>query len=151
MKKTILFLAAIISTWCLAFVSCAGPAAPINADKNGIALKGYDPVAYFTVGKPVKGQKEYQFEWKNTKWFFSSSENLAQFQKNPEHYAPQYGGYCAYAVSRGTTADIDPESWAIVNRKLYLNLNKEVQNTWNKDRAGYIEKADKNWPRLLQR
>jgi YHS domain-containing protein len=151
MKKLILSLAAVVSIWALILVACAGSPAPMNVDIDGIALKGYDPVAYFTAGKPVKGQKQYQFEWKNAKWYFSSSEHLELFAENPARYAPQYGGYCAYAVSRGTTADIDPESWAIVNGKLYLNLNKDVQNTWNKDRPGYIEKADKNWPKLLQR
>ena len=73
------------------------------------------------------------------------------FQMNPAKFAPQYGGYWAYAVSRGSTADIIPEAWAIIDDKLYLNLNKDVQNIWNKDRPGYINKADKNWPRLLDK
>ena len=93
MKKPSLSLAAVVATWSLVLISCTGPLPPINADAEGIALKGYDPVAYFTVGQPVKGQKEYQFEWKNAKWLFSNNEHLALFQEDPTRYAPQYGGY----------------------------------------------------------
>jgi len=93
MKKPVLSLAAVFFAWTFVLFACSAPLAPINVDADGVALKGYDAVAYFTMGKPVKGQKKYQFEWRNAKWLFSSSEHLVLFQKDPTHYAPQYGGY----------------------------------------------------------
>jgi YHS domain-containing protein len=151
MKKFSFCLALLCCALIFVLLACSAGVAPINVDADNIVIKGYDPVAYFTMGHPVKGKKEYQLEWHGAKWLFSSQENRAMFQENPEKYAPRYGGYCAYAVSRGTTADIDPDSWAIVDGKLYLNLNKSVQNLWNQDRQGYIQKADRNWPQLLGR
>jgi len=151
MKKISIIIVIPFLSWIFLLLSCSAQIAPINVNAEGVALKGYDPVAYFTDGVPVKGNKEFQYEWYGAKWLFSSREHLVMFQENPEKYAPRYGGYCAYAVSRKTTADIDPEAWAIVDGKLYLNLNKDVQTIWNKDRPGYINKADQNWPKLLGR
>ena len=93
MKKFSLSLTAVIYTWSFILIACSAPIAPINAGADGVALKGYDPVAYFTLGLPVKGQKEFQFEWKNAKWLFANTEHLTLFQEDPEKYAPQYGGY----------------------------------------------------------
>lgn len=93
MKKPLLYMAAVIATWTLILIACAGTISPINVDADGVALKGYDPVAYFTLGRAVKGQKEYLFDWNNAKWLFSSKEHLAMFQEDPVRYAPQYGGY----------------------------------------------------------
>jgi YHS domain-containing protein len=149
MKKIFLIIVIPFLSWIFLLLACSAQIAPINVDAEGVTLKGYDPVAYFTDGAPVKGTKEFQYEWQGAKWLFASREHLVMFRENPEKYAPRYGGYCAYAVSRKTTADIDPEAWAIVDGKLYLNLNKDVQNIWNKDRPGYINKADQNWPKLL--
>jgi YHS domain-containing protein len=126
----------------------AGPAYPVNKSGRGVALKGYDPVAYFTAGKPVKGAAEFSHEWMGATWRFSSAANRGQFQANPEKYAPQFGGYCAWAVSHGYTADIDPEAWKIVDGKLYLNYNKSVQRKWEQDLRNRIEEANRNWPRL---
>ena len=151
MKWLPILLTALFCSLLYTFVACSASINPVNVDTEGIAIKGYDPVAYFTMGRPLKGKKDYQFAWHGAKWLFSSQENLAMFQENPEKYAPRYGGYCAYAVSRGTTADIDPGSWAIVDGKLYLNLDKNVQALWNQDRQGYIKKADQNWPELLKK
>ncbi|HUU51752.1 MAG TPA: YHS domain-containing (seleno)protein [Candidatus Heimdallarchaeota archaeon] len=123
---------------------------PVNVDKKGIAIKGYDPVAYFTEGEPVKGSAEFQHEWNSAIWHFSSAEHRDMFKAEPEKYAPQYGGYCAYAVSQGKTANIDPDAWKIVDGKLYLNLNKRIHRKWEKDILGYIKKADKNWPGVLK-
>jgi len=123
----------------------------MNTTKDGLAVKGYDVVAYFTEGVPVQGLPEFEYEWNGAKWRFSSSDNRELFKAAPEKYAPQYGGYCAYAVSRGTTADIDPEAWNIVDGKLYLNLNEDVQMKWKQDIPGYIEKADRNWPGVLKK
>lgn len=113
-----------------------------------LIIKGYDPVAYFTTGKPVKGIKDFEYKWMGGTYRFSSKENLALFKKAPEKYAPQYGGYCAYAVSQGHTAPVDPEAWEIVNGKLYLNYSKSVQKKWREKRDEYIAAADKNWPEL---
>lgn len=124
---------------------------PINSNWIGLAVKGYDTVAYFTQGKPVKGKKAFEYKWQDAKWRFSTATHLEMFKADPEKYAPQYGGYCAYAVAMGTTANIDPvNGWKIVNGKLYLNLNRDIQKKWMKDIPGYIEKADRNWPGVLE-
>jgi hypothetical protein len=117
---------------------------------SGVAIKGYDPVAYFNSGGPVKGKSEFTVTWKDAKWNFSTAQNKAAFAKEPERYAPQYGGYCAWAVAEGGTAGIDPHSWRIVDGKLYLNYNKEIQAKWEKDIPGNIERADKNWPGVVE-
>jgi YHS domain-containing protein len=93
MKKLSLSLTAVTAIWFFSLISCSAPTAPINVGADGVALKGYDPVAYFTQGQPVKGQDKYQLEWNNAKWLFASSEHLALFQDDPAKYAPQYGGY----------------------------------------------------------
>jgi YHS domain-containing protein len=124
---------------------------PINKTSDGVAIKGYDPVAYFVDRKPVKGSREFEYVWMGAKWHFSSAEHRDLFIKNPEKYALEYGGYCAFAVSRGSTADIDPEAWTIVNGKLYLNLSKKIRDKWSKDIPGNIKKADENWPNILKR
>ncbi len=123
---------------------------PINSTLFGSkAVKGYDVVAYFTEGKAVKGAKQFTYEWKGATWLFANAENLAAFMDSPERYAPQYGGYCAWAVSQGDTADIDPEAWKIVDGKLYLNYDADIQAKWAVDISGHIQKADENWPKLL--
>lgn len=116
---------------------------------SGLAIRGADPVAYFTEGKAVKGSGEFEYEWNDATWRFSSQENLALFAENPEQYAPQYGGYCAKAVSEGNLASIDPESWKIVDDKLYLNYSPEVQKQWAEDIPGNIALADNNWSGVL--
>ncbi|EEX94814.1 hypothetical protein VIOR3934_05534 [Vibrio orientalis CIP 102891 = ATCC 33934] len=115
------------------------------------ALDGYDTVAYFTDGKPVKGDKQWQTEYQGADWYFSSQENLNKFKADPQTYAPQYGGYCAWAVSaKNDFAPADPNQWAIVDGKLYLNYNAEVKAWWDDDRSGHITQGDQNWPALLQ-
>lgn len=132
-------------------VSPAFAVDPFNVGSNGVTLKGYDPVAYFQESKPVKGSKEFEYEWMGVKWYFSNTTNRDLFAQEPEKYAPQYGGYCAWAVSQGYTADIDPDAWTIFNDRLYLNYNKKVRKTWQQDIPGNIAKADKNWPNLLNK
>ena len=119
--------------------------------ENGVAIKGTDPVAYFQESKPVSGSDSFTYEWKNATWKFASAENRDLFASNPEKYAPKYGGYCAWAVSQGSTAPIDPSAWKIVDGKLYLNYDKRVQKTWEKDIPGNIAKADRNWPGVLNK
>ncbi len=121
---------------------------PVFATGEG-AIRGYDPVAYFTQSKPMKGQDQYTFEWQGATYKFASAEHQALFVKDAERYAPQYGGYCAYAVSNGYTASTLPEAWTIVEGKLYLNYSLEVQNKWLEDVPGRIAAADKNWPQVL--
>ena len=118
--------------------------------KGGFAIEGYDAVAYFTDGKPTKGDPKYQFEYMGAKWLFASADHRDQFKADPEKYAPQYGGYCAYAVSKGSTAKIEPDAWKIVDGKLYLNYNHSIQKKWEKDISGHIKKADANWPKVIE-
>jgi YHS domain-containing protein len=114
--------------------------------KSDGAIQGYDPVAYFKESKPVKGKKEFQHEWKGATWYFSSAQNLKDFKAAPEKYAPQYGGYCAWGMSRGYKAPTSADAWTIVDGKLYLNYNTDVRKKWNEDQKGNIEKADASWP-----
>lgn len=118
------------------------------ADDNG-AIRGYDPVAYFTMAEPTRGKDKFATKWQGAIYKFASADNLELFKSDPERYAPQYGGYCAYAVSKGATASIEPEAWTIVNGKLYLNFSESVRKRWRKDIPGHIKAANTNWPRVL--
>ncbi|NQZ31503.1 MAG: YHS domain-containing protein [Oceanospirillaceae bacterium] len=114
------------------------------------ALGGYDSVAYFTQAKPIPGNKAMSFQYKGVKWLFSSAENLAKFKANPTKYAPQYGGYCAWAVAaKSDLVAGDPLRWNIIENKLYLNYDKNIQTKWQKDISGFIKKADQTWPKLV--
>lgn len=115
---------------------------------NGKAIRGYDVVAFFTTSTPVKGEDQYAYIWKDATWLFSSIENRELFKNNPEKYAPQYGGYCAYGMSGGYKAPTVIETWKIVDQKLYFNYSLKVQEMWNKDIPGYILKADGNWQKV---
>ncbi len=114
------------------------------------AVGGYDTVAYFTQGTPVKGDSDYQTEYKGAKWLFSSQENLDAFLADPEKYAPQYGGYCAWAVGHNITAKGDPQQWKIIDDKLYLNYDADIQSKWLQDPEKWIVEGDKNWPGVLK-
>lgn len=116
---------------------------------DGVAVAGHDPVAYFTEGKPVKGSKEHTLMYVGAEWRFSSADSKAKFMANPAAYAPQFGGYCAYAVSQGYTAKGEPDVWKIVDGKLYLNFSKGVQRRWERDIPGHIASGEKNWPKVL--
>lgn len=121
---------------------------PVFTTREG-AIRGYDPVAYFSEGKPVEGLPEFSHEWNGAQWLFASADNLEMFKQGPEQYAPQYGGYCAYAVANGYTAKTEPEAWTIVDDKLYLNYSLGVRKKWTKDIPGNIKKANDNWPGVL--
>jgi YHS domain-containing protein len=97
---------------------------------NNLAIRGYDPVAYFTENKPIEGKESYEYNWHGATWRFASKSNLEMFKTEPEKYSPQYGGYCAYAVANNSTASIDPTQFSIVDGKLYLNYNKKIQQKW---------------------
>ncbi len=116
---------------------------------SGVAMNGYDAVAYFTMQKPVKGVAKYAFEYEGANFHFSSSENLEMFKTNPQKYAPVFGGYCAYAASLGYRAATVPEAWTVYDGKLYLNASLRARTLWLKDVPGNIKKGNKNWPKIL--
>jgi YHS domain-containing protein len=127
-------------------------APPVYAiGKEQLALKGYDPVAYFVSGKPMKGDVQFKAAHNGATWYFSSASNRDLFVAEPAKYAPQYGGYCAWAVSEGYTAPADPNVWKIVDNRLYVNYNASVGANWAKDTARNISRADKNWPKVLEK
>jgi YHS domain-containing protein len=123
----------------------------INVDKKNLAVEGYDLVAYFEDHKPVKGSEEFSFKHESATYQFASKAHLNTFKKNPEKYLPQYGGYCAYGVSRGYAVGVAPAAWSVVDGKLYLNYSLKVQKTWSEDKSGYIKKADGNWPSIVNK
>ena len=114
-----------------------------------IAIRGADPVAYFTDGGPVIGSADHALMWKGATWHFASAENMATFEADPERYAPAYGGYCAFAASRGYLAPTIPEAWTIHEDRLYLNANLRARELWLRDVPGNIAKGDANWPAIL--
>jgi hypothetical protein len=135
-----------------AALAIAGEKSEIYKNWRGLAIMGYDPVAYHVAGTPVEGSGKREFKWKDAKWRFSSAENLNLFKADPERYAPRYGGYCAWAVSQGYTASVDPKNaWTVFEGKLYLNYSVDVKQTWSKDIPGNIKKADANWPGVLKK
>jgi YHS domain-containing protein len=117
-------------------------------EKDGVAIKGYDPVAYFAQGKAVAGTPEHTAEYKGSTFHFSSKENRDAFTANPEKYAPQYGGFCAYGTAGGYKAKIDPAAFTVVDDKLYLNYDESIQKKWSKDIPGFVAKADAKWPEV---
>lgn len=120
----------------------------INANSNDVAIQGYDPVAYFTEATPTKGSAQYTATYKNAIYQFSSEQNRDLFRADPSKYAPQYGGFCAFGVTKGRKFDTDPMAWRVVDGKLYLNLNKDVQKLWVEDIPGYITNANDTWPTI---
>jgi YHS domain-containing protein len=115
------------------------------------AIRGYDPVAYFTDAAPTRGSDQFTSSWQGATFHFASAENLKLFKADPAAYAPQYGGYCAYAVSKGATATTVPEAWTIVDGKLYLNYSLDIKQRWSGDVPGNIRAANSNWPAVLDR
>lgn len=116
--------------------------------KEGLALSGYDAVAYFTDGKPVEGRASYEAEWKGVRWRFASAAHRDAFQADPGKYAPQFGGFCAFGVSRGYAVDADPFAWKIVEGRLYVNHDKKVQQLWEKELPTIIGAAEARWPNV---
>jgi YHS domain-containing protein len=119
-----------------------------NVDPSGLALKGYDPVAYFTDRRPVEGKAEFVARHEGATYRFASAANRDAFAADPAKYAPQYGGYCAYGMASGYKAPIEPDAWTVVDGKLYLNYNPSVRGRWSSDVPGYIRKADGHWPKF---
>lgn len=126
----------------------AEPQVYVNS-ATGEAINGYDPVGYFIEMKPVRGDAAYTFEWKGAPFLFASAENRDLFAADPEKYAPQYGGYCAYAMAQGAFATTAPEAWTVRSGKLYLNYSTGVRQLWQKDPEDFIAKADGYWARFF--
>lgn len=126
----------------------------IYSHKRHGAVKGVDVVAFFDLpegAKAIKGSDDYVYEWKGATWKFSNEENRRRFSRDPDHYAPQYGGYCAFAVAHGFTTSPRPDNWKIVDGKLYLNNNSRSFERWLADHENKIAEADKNWPKVLKK
>ncbi len=124
-------------------------ASPEVFNTNGMAIHGYDPLAYFKSGKPVDGKDAHTLKWMGVTWRFSSAKNMAAFERDPRAYAPQYGGYCAYAMSQGAVATTVPEAWTVHEGKLYLNFSTGVRGIWQTDIPGHIAAANEHWPAAL--
>ena len=144
-------LAALVMTTITAAPALAGQDPVYTGRFSNVAVQGYDAVAYFTESQPVKGSADFSTTYKGAEFRFSSQENLDAFLAAPANYAPQYGGYCAWAVSQGYTAKGDANFWKIVDGKLYLNYNGTIQKRWEKDIPGFIANADANWPAVLEK
>lgn len=148
MKKLIVFLIVGIGIGTAVWVGMRSGSSdfkPVNTNSENVAIKGFDSVAYFSADKAIEGNPQLSLVWNGAKWYFSNSENLEKFRQSPEIYAPQFGGYCAYAVSKGYTADGDPNTWKVVEGKLYLNYSPKAQELWETDEPKAIEDGNKNW------
>ena len=126
-------------------------ASPINVDASGLALKGHDPVAYFSASAPTLGKQQFSAQHQGATYRFASAANRDAFVANPTRYAPAYGGFCAMGVALEKKLDVDPQAWRVVDGRLYLNVNKDVQKRWLDDVPGNLATAEKNWPRLKDR
>jgi YHS domain-containing protein len=151
MPSATTFRRAAAAAACVLLSFAAVAAQKVNTSFTGLAIDGYDPVAYFTESKPVKGQRAFTFEFEGATYRFQSAAHRELFAKEPKKYVPQYGAFCAWAVSRGYTADTDPLAWRIVDGRLYLNYNFSVKEQWEQDIPGNISKADTNWPGLSRK
>jgi YHS domain-containing protein len=120
----------------------------LNVDKQGLAIKGFDPVAYFTESAPIAGSEKFSATYKGARYHFANAKNRDAFKANSEKFVPQYGGFCAMGVALGKKLDGDPQAWRVVDNKLYLNVNKEVQTKWLEDVPGNLKKADSEWPQV---
>jgi len=149
----LLGLAAIVPALAAPPINTYGEGGGLFSDppRTGVAIRGYDPVAYFTDAKPVKGSDPFAFDWMGARWMFANQDHLDRFKADPAKYAPQYGGYCAYGIAVGNVVKIEPEQWSIVDGRLYLNYDDEVSRKWKKDPAGYIRKADAGFQALIRK
>lgn len=134
------------------FIKLSNPeAVPIATEPSGVAIKGYDTVAYFTEGHAMKGKKEFAFSWADVHWNFTGVAHRDMFAANPERYAPQFGGNCSMGMTRGMMAAADPEAWTIVDGKLYIKFDKATRDRWRPNKAENIKKAEKNWAHINKR
>lgn len=125
----------------------AGPV--FSGREDGVAIRGTDPVAYFTQGAPVMGTPDHASLWRGATWWFATAEHKRLFDADPERYAPRYGGFCAFAAANGRKAKIEPDAWSIVDGRLYLNYDLAIRERWESDREGFIAAADREWPKIV--
>jgi YHS domain-containing protein len=152
MRKIIIALAATVALFGVTTPAAFADKVPVYTGfLSRVAVGGYDPVAYFTQGQAARGSAQFKLTHEGYDYHFANAENLARFRANPGAYLPQFGGYCAWAVSQGYTASGDPRHWRIVNGRLYLNYNAQVQRDWDADRANHIRNGEANWPSVLSR
>lgn len=123
----------------------------LNLDRNGVAIQGYDPVAFFTDNRPVQGNPQFRSQYRDAKYHFASIEHKTAFDKESAKYEPQFGGYCAYGASRGNKAPVKIEAWQIVNGRLLMQYDLDIKSEFNKDQQGNLRKADRNWPGLIEK
>jgi hypothetical protein len=140
----VMCLAVVFSAWVLA----GGAGKPVATDSSGVAIKGYDTVAYFTEGQAIKGNPEFALPWQDAQWYFSNARHRDLFAANPERYAPQFGGHCASGLSIGKVVAADPEEWTIVDGKLYMKFNRAVRDQWRQDKTARIKKGEENWAEI---
>jgi len=146
MKRLLLLLALIT-----AIPTFAQTKTLVNVNRNGLALRGCDPVAFFTQSRPVKGLAQFESKYNGARYLFVSAEDKTLFDANPAKYEPQFGGFCAYGASQGHTAPIKIEAWQIVNGRLLMQYDLGVKKEFNKDQQGNLQKADKNWPGIVSK
>ena len=140
----------VLAAW--SFGGLAAAAQPVYTSFfSDVAIKGYDPVAYFTQGQAVEGSNAHKLRWQDAEWHFANAEHRQLFADNPEKYAPQYGGYCAYAIAaKDDLVRVDPRAWSIVDGKLYLNYSQTIKADWDDHRGRYIPQGDRNWRKKLE-
>ncbi len=138
----------VLTCFSIVAVLTAGSASAGSSPEGETAIKGYDPVAYFKAGKAMKGSGSFTFPWHDLTWYFTTAENRDLFASEPQKYAPQYNGFCAWAMTESRKAITDPEVWKIVDGKLYLNCSAAAYEKWSRDIPGNIKKADENWQKL---
>jgi YHS domain-containing protein len=123
----------------------------VNTDRNGLALKGHDPVAFFTLGRPVAGLPQFESVYKGTRYRFASAEHKKLFDGDPAKYEPQFGGFCAYGVSKGYAVDVELDAFQIVDGRLLMQYDKGVRDKFNQDPQGNLRRADENWPKVVEK
>lgn len=146
MKK--LFVAAVLLT---AISGIAAAKELHNLNRDGVAIQGYDPVAFFTDNRAVQGSSQFQSQYDGAKYYFASAEHKSAFDKEPGKYEPQFGGYCAYGASQGHPAPVKIEAWQIVNGRLLMQYDLGIKDKFNKDQQGNLRKADQNWPGIVEK
>ena len=147
MKRTHLFLAFAL----LAVITVSYSKSLENIDSHGVGIQGYDPVAYFTDAKPLKGTSQFQSKYEGVIYYFASADHQALFDASPAKYVPQFGGFCAYGVSKGSAVEIDPTAFQIVDGRLLLQYSHGILEKFNKDTVGNLKKADANWGALVEK
>lgn len=153
MKKQRLLPTAVFAVLLLAvsggqLIAAGSHEGSINTNSDGIAIDGYDPVAYFTLGEATEGQSEISYDWGGSRWYFATAEHRSLFAADPDQYAPAYGGYCAWAIAEDKVAGIDPHAWHIEDDRLYLNYSQRINRRFLDDLSGNIERAEQNWPAI---